>query len=206
MKLRILLLTVIVATSCSGDDGEPSATSPSNPPTTTSSVTATTASPTGGGGGFVALCPGFEVPEEARAVVVERSASPGELEDVIAADFDALMAGLTPEERAAGLLVPWPEGADLLDAVTLDGDVLRVDFALETRDEYISAPGTSRPFFIPLVETAFRRDEVERVEFLLGGRARPWNAWWEGDASSHNRSDWRAQHAPPTTTCPPPAG
>lgn len=190
-----VLAVALALSACSGDDGSTSAGS------TSAATTTVGGSPPGGA--IVALCPGFETPAQPRSVLVERAIPEGTPAETVDRELRSLTAGLTEDEATTGLLVPWPDGEDVLLEVRLDGNVLTVDFVPSVVDTFIAAPGTSSQFFVPLVETALRQEEVQRIEMVIDGSVDRWVDWWQGEGS-FERSQWRERAPEPTTTCPPP--
>jgi hypothetical protein len=203
-RLRpIVLATALLGAACSSDDAGDSATDREPPATSTLAPTSTgdaVAAPTEG---IVAVCPGEEFVDEPHSVLLARDLPDGGAEAAANAAYEALVAeGLTAEEQAAGFLVPWPDGSGVLRDVTLEGETLTVDFDPAIIDEYVAAPGSSTPFFLPLVHTAFQIPDVEHVVFTIDGQASEWDEWWQGDASRFDRASWRERRPAPEATCP----
>ena len=174
----------------------PSTTGTSDVPTTTG------AAPAPPDEAIVALCPGEEFADDPASVLLARDLPDGGPDVLAAAGLEQLTAGLTDGEQAEGYLVPWPDGADVLRGVSLDGATLTVDFERRVIDSYVAAPGTSTPFFVPLVETAFRQAEVEHLELVINGSVDEWVEWWQGEGS-FDRATWRERTPEPGSSCPP---
>ncbi len=191
----VSIAVVLVAAGCSDDeDGGPAASSSSPTSDAAASVEA-----------IVGLCPGEDFADVPNSVLLPRDLPDGDPEAVATAEIEALLAGLTPQEAADGVLVPWPDGAEgVLRDVTLDDGTLTLDFDPTVIGTFVAAPGTSKVFFVPLVETALRVPEVQRLEMVINGSTAEWVEWWQGEGT-FDRESWQEGSAEPASTCAPPA-
>jgi Sporulation and spore germination len=189
-----LVIGVALALVACSDDSESSA------PSTTSTATTEPGVATG----IAALCPGFEVPEPQHSVALARPLPDGPPEARAAAALEALAAGITDEEEATGVLVPWPDGADVLAGIELEGDHLTIDFRDTVIGSYVLAPGTAHGFVVPLIETALQEPTIERISIVIDGSADAF-VNWSGADGEFDRASWRERNAGPEPECPPPS-
>ena len=182
------VLAVAVVAGCADDGGR------------TREAASTTSAAPEPADAIVGLCPGEEFVERPRSVLLPRDLGGTDAASTATAAIEAFVSGLRPQEQAEGILVPWPDGADVLRGVSLDEGTLTVDFVRRVIDTYIAAPGSSARFFVPLVDTAFRVPEVDRLELVIHGSVAEWVEWWQGEGS-FDRDDWRERHPEPAVSC-----
>jgi hypothetical protein len=137
-------------------------------------------------------------PAPVRSTVVARpAAATDDVADRVRNRLEQLFGGLEDHERREGLVVPWPDGAAVLDEVTSDGSTVVIDFSPSVTEEFVASPGTGRSFYGPVVETIFLEQEVERVAFRVAGSVDAWNEWWQGRNDTYERDDWRRRNRAP---------
>lgn len=189
----------------------PTTTTEASAPETTTTTTTTTEAPgTDTSGTMPATAPAtvavvcaVEPPDPPVIGYVERPAVAPPGEPLESASVRAVTQDLEPDLAARGVLVPWPDGADVIDSVTVEGDRLVIDFRPGVEGTFTAAPGTSAVFFGAFLETAFRADGVAEVEFRIGGSPATFDDWWQTDGAVYARDDWRATYAAPApdATC-----
>jgi hypothetical protein len=121
-----------------------------------------------------------------------RPADPGgDLAGRLQAAIDALIAGPTEEEAAAGLYGAVTEAAAHVDAsVSVTGDIAVIDFAPTGNPvgNYSTSTG-SRIYVGELVATAFQFSELEEVEFTEGGDCGAFAGRFEAECRTFTRRD-----------------
>ncbi len=111
---------------------------------------------------------------------------------VTEATLQALMAGLTEEERLMGYGSFFSaESAGALDSVTLNEDRLIVDFndAILIGNTSTSTGGLY--FLAELQANVFQFPEVESVEFRLNGSCDAFYGWLQGECEIQTRTQWQ---------------
>jgi hypothetical protein len=100
--------------------------------------------------------------------------------DPIRATFDALLAGPTDEERAAGLHSFFTaESAGALDSLEIEEGLAVVDFNEAIRVNNASTTSGSEIFVGELTANLFQFDAIERIEFRVDGRCEGFWGWMQ---------------------------
>ncbi len=112
---------------------------------------------------------------------------------VIEATLQALLAGLTGEERAMGFTSFFSsESADALNSVALSGSRLIVDF----NDGILignASTSTGGMFFgAELRANLYQFPEVDEIEFRLNGSCDAFHGWLQGECQISTRDEWEA--------------
>ncbi len=115
--------------------------------------------------------------------------SDGDLEDVLVAQVNDLLAGLDPPTKATGFYSMY-SGAGQLNSLSIDkAGVLHADFSKGLIEELPPEPTTDqeRTFNLQLYGTMFQFDAVNAVEITVAGKCPPMYVWYETGSCSMSR-------------------
>lgn len=114
-----------------------------------------------------------------------------ETPNVIEATLRALLAGLSPQEQASGLVSFFSvESADALESVTLEGDRLIVDFDDAILINNASTSAGSMYFGAELSANLYQFPAVNSIEYRLNGSCDAFHEWLQGSCRISTRAEW----------------